>query len=68
MLKPIYEKESCPYFTHLIQTRQEDGGYKNNENSVNVEDIDVSYAYELDLCVILEPTSLEEVVACDEWK
>ena len=49
-------------------TRQKDVGDVDNSNLGDVDYMDVSYDFELNLSTNLESISFEEVVTCDEWK
>jgi hypothetical protein len=47
---------------------KQDEGNVDNSNFGDVNDLDVSYNYELNLSTKLEPNSFKEVVSHDEWK
>jgi hypothetical protein len=52
----------------ISSTRQDDGGDVDNSKSGDVNDMDVSYDYELNLSTNFEPNSFEEVFFDNEWK
>ena len=51
-----------------ISTRQDDGSDVQDSDSGDVNDIEVSYDYELNLSTNCEPTFFDEVTSYDEWK
>jgi hypothetical protein len=51
-----------------ISTRKNDASDIDNSESGDVNDIDVSFNYELNLSTNIEPNSFEEDASHDEWK